>query len=209
LGQVEPLAAGRQSEASRLKAELQKELESLLDALTRNEAGEAERLLTGLIGTPTDSTSRLSDLALRFALEPAQVDSLDEERSYNAFLILKECLAALRPASPLADPTRARIGAALLDLRLSMAAASFGPAERESIFLTLPSGKLALSEVLARVDVWLSSDDSAGLDRLSLLLDETAQKLADDAALPERVRHPKILLALGTLAERINAAKGR
>jgi tetratricopeptide (TPR) repeat protein len=209
VSQVEPLAASRQGDVLSLKATLQRELKSLQDALVRGDSGDVERLLIRLIGTPTDSTSRLSELAQRLALEPQQVDSLDEERSYNAFLILKECLSALRPAPPLADPTRARISAALLDLRLSMAAASFGPAERESLFLTLSSGKLALSEVLARVDVWLSSDDSAGLDRLSLLLDETAQKLADDAALPERVRHPKILLSLGTLTERINAAKGR
>jgi hypothetical protein len=208
LSQVEPLASGRQPDATRLKAALKNALESLRTALTSGDATGVERELIALLGTPTDPSSILTELADRLALEPTQVDSLEEERSYNAYLILKECLSALRPA-PGTTATRARIASALLEVRLAMGAASFGPAERESVYLTLTVGKLPLAEVLARVDTWVTSDDDTGLDSLATLVGETAQKLADDAMLPERARHPKILLALGTLAERLDAAKSR
>ncbi|MGC4044026.1 MAG: hypothetical protein QM758_09530 [Armatimonas sp.] len=207
LTQVEPLASGRQADATRLKASIKSGLESLSDAMAAGDVPATERELTGLIGTTTDPSSLLAELADRLAMEPGQVDSLEEERSYNAFQILKECLTALRPLPKTADTARTRVATALLDVRLAMGAASFGPAERESVYLTLPSGKLSIAEVLTRVDTWLTSEDRAGIEHLAALVSETAQKLADDSMLPERVRHPKILLALGTLSERLDTAK--
>lgn len=207
LGQVEPLASGRQAEALRLKTSIKNGLESLKDAISAGDVPATERELTALVGTTTDPSSLLTELTDRLAMEPGQVDSLEEERSYNAFQILKECLTALRPLPKATDATRARVATALLEVRLAMGAASFGPAERDSVYLNLPVGKLSIGDVLTRVDTWLASDDNTGIEQLATLVSETAQKLADDSMLPERVRHPKILLALGTLSERLDTVK--
>ncbi len=203
LSQVEPLASGR-TESVKHKAEVLSALTKLREKIEAADTAGSESVLIELLGTATDPSSLLTSLAEQLALEPGQVDSLDEERSYNAFLILKECLAALRT-----DPAPTKLAAALSEVRLAMGALSFGPAERESVFLTLSSGKVSVAEILTRAESYVREPDPAALDKLAALVAEAAQKLADDSSLPERVRHPRIALTLGTLAERLDAARGK
>lgn len=203
VAQVEPLAAGRSVEAERLKGQIDTSLDVLTEALRASDAPRVELALAELTGTPTDPTCLLKTLEVRLALAPEQVDSLEEERSLNAFLLARELLGLLRPSG--ATPERARLGLAVRELRLALASVSLGSAEREVIVLPLPSGKRTLGELLAVLDTFAAGEETPSVEKLVPVVREALEQLTEDGDLPERARHPRVILALGALLERLAA----
>ena len=201
--QVEPLVTGRATDGEKLRTEASERLDALDVAWNAGDSARGEILLAELIGTPTDPTSLFKSMEERLSLVPEQVDSLDEERSLNAFLLAREVLSLLRPAAE--DPTRARVGSAVRDLRLTLASLALGTAERDAVYLPLTSGKRSLGEIVRALDDFAAGVGALTPEKAVVLVREALEQLSEDSTLPERVRHPRLVLAIGSVRDRLES----